>query len=164
MRWLAIALLSAATTTARADDAIVASAGEPPPPRHLVYVEALGKGGLYGIGYEYAMTERLGVGAATSYSNLSEHQVFTMSPYLHAQIFNRGRHSLFAEVGGILAYSRIASPVENWDGMSEWGGGGFATLGWQYVRGPIVLRTSVGVAVGEGGGAPMTGIAFGVRP
>ena len=41
---------------------------------------------------------------------------------------------------------------------------GFATLGWQYARGRVVVRTSAGIAVGEGGGAPMIGVALGVRP
>jgi len=34
---------------------------------HLVYAELLGKGGVYGAGYEYSVAPRMAFGAAGSY-------------------------------------------------------------------------------------------------
>lgn len=132
--------------------------------RHLVYVEALGKGGLYGVGYEYAMTHRLAVGGAGSFSVISDQQVLTLAPYLHASMLEGTRHSMFGEVGAILAHSHVPSPVMAWDGASNTGTGGFASLGWQYSRGHFVLRGSGSIVVGQGGVGPMIGLALGARP
>ncbi len=160
-----IALGLLCSTPAFADDGISASTSvESPPSKHLVYFEALGKGGLYGVGYEYSVTPWLGIGGAASYSNIRDEQLFTFSPYVHVTALQGKRHALFGEFGAIFAHSRLPSPVMNWDGMSDTGGGGFATVGWEYRRGHFVFRTSGGVAVGEGGAAPMLGISIGLRP
>ena len=166
MRWIVAACLLAAPTLAHADDGIgVAKAIEPSPPsRHLFYVEALGKGGLYGIGYEHTLTSRLSLGGAGSFALVSDQQVLTLSPYVHGTLVQGRRHALFTEVGAILAHSHLPSPVEGWDGMSDWGGGGFASLGWEYTRGHLVLRASGSLVAGEGGIGPMFGFAIGVRP
>lgn len=47
--------------------------------------------------------------------------------------------------------------------MSDWGGGGFASLGWQYTRQHLVLRASGSLVAGEGGIGPMFGFAIGWR-
>ncbi|HEY5951014.1 MAG TPA: hypothetical protein VIV40_36230, partial [Kofleriaceae bacterium] len=109
--------------SARADDGIRAVAD--PPSKHLVYVELLGKGGLYGVGYEYAIAHWLGVGGAASYSQVRDQQVTTLSPYLHVTPLQGRRHALFSEVGAIVAHSHVPSPVMNWDGISDTGGGGY---------------------------------------
>jgi len=127
---------------------------------HLLYVEALGKAGPYGIGYEYAITARLGLGTAASYLRAGGDETWTASPYVHAWLGG----PMFCELGAIFAHSHIASPVMGWGGASDSGGGGFATLGWQYVRGVFVVRASGGVAFGEGGLGPMLGIAVGAPP
>jgi hypothetical protein len=144
-------------------DEAVRTAAEPAS-EHLVYVELLGKGGLYGLGYEYAIAPWLGFGGAASYAEIRDEQVFTISPYLHFNVLQGKRHALFSEVGGILAHSRVPSPVMSWDGVSDSGGGGFLSLGWQYQRRHLVLRTSASVVAGEGGVAPMVGFAIGARP
>jgi len=59
MRGLIVAVL-VLSGSARADDGVHATAE--PPSKHLVYVELLGKGGLCGVGYEYAITDWLGFG------------------------------------------------------------------------------------------------------
>lgn len=130
----------------------------------LLYIEALGKAGAYGVGYEHAIAPRLGAGVAASFIMLEGQQVYTVAPYLHARIAGTGRHRLFGELGAVLAHSRIPSPVEDWDGMTDTGSGGILSLGWEYVRGHVVLRTSASVVAGEGGLGPTLGIAIGVRP
>jgi hypothetical protein len=130
----------------------------------LIYVEALGKGGAYGVGYEHSLTPRLSLGIAASFVSVSGQQVYTAAPYLHATVVGSTRHALFTELGAVLAHSRIPSPVDDWDGMTDTGGGGFLSAGYEYRRGHIVLRASGAVVAGEGGLGPMLGLALGVKP
>lgn len=162
MRGIVVALVLVSSATGRADDQVRASAE--PANRHLVYVELLGKGGLYGVGYEYAIAPWLGFGGAASFAQVRGEQTFTVSPYLHLTALTGERHALFGEVGAILAHARVPSPVMGWDGVSDTGGGGFAALGWEYRRHHVVLRTSAAIVAGEGGVAPMLGFAIGARP
>jgi len=163
MRGIAAACLLVLTAPSHADER-ADEARHADTSRHLVYFELLGKGGLYGLGYEYAITDRLGLGGAASFSSLRDHQVYTASPYVHVTALAGERHALFGEVGAIFAHARVPSPVMGWDGASDSGGGGFAALGWQYARRHVVLRGTGGVVVGEGGLAPMLGLSIGARP
>ena|SRR5687768_3907963 len=163
MRGTSLVVVIALCGAASADDKLEATA-DPPPRRHLVYVELLGKGGMYGLGYEYEIAPWLGFGGAASFSQIRDQRTYTASPYLHFTALRGKRHALFGELGAILAHTSMPSPVMNWDGVSDTGGGGFATLGWEYKRKHVVLRTSGGVAVGEGGLLPMLGFAIGATP
>src|SRR5262245_16301256 len=98
------------TSTARAD---------------VVYGELLGKAGAYGIGYEHAITDRRSLGAAGSFAVVRGEQIATAAPYVHGHLW----HALFCDIGAIIAHTRVASPVADWHGMSDTGGGGFASLG-----------------------------------
>lgn len=149
-------------STASADD--LHHAPEPAPGRNLVYVEALGKAGLYGVGYERALTPRLSLGAAGSFAVVRDQQVLTVSPYVHGTLVQGRRHALFTELGATFVRSHVPSPVDDWDGMTDSGGGGFASLGWERAGRHLVVRTSASVVVGEGGVAPWLGVALGVRP
>ena len=162
MRGLVVVLVLSVSVASHADDGIQAAAD--PPSRHLIYVELLGKGGLYGLGYEYTIAPWLGFGGAVSYADMRDQQLFTASPYLHFTALSGTRHALFSEVGAIFAHSRVPSPVMNWDGVSDSGGGGFLSLGWEYRRRHVVLRTSAAIVAGEGGLGPMLGFAIGARP
>ena len=155
----------ATATPAIADDAITAKVTpERPLGRHLIYGELLGKGGLYGVGYEYAMTSRLSVGGAASFAVIRDQQVTTVSPYLHATLLQGSRNALFTEVGAILAHTRLPSPVDGWEGMTDTGSGGFLALGWERGSRHLVLRASGGIVAGEGGRGPMLGFTIGFRP
>ena len=162
MRGTIVVCLCVLSATSHADDGITATAD--PPSQHLFYVELLGKGGMYGVGYEYAINRWLGVCGAASFTAHRDQQVYTASPYLHFTVLAGTRHALFSEVGAIFAHSRIPSPVMDWDGVTDSGGGGFASLGWEYKRRHLVLRTSGSIVAGEGGVAPMLGFAIGARP
>lgn len=168
MRALTTSILGgivAIATPSFADDAITAKVTPDRPfGRHLIYGELLGKGGLYGIGYEYAMTSHLSVGGAASFSVIRDQQVTTVSPYLHATLLRGERNALFTEVGAILAHTHVPSPVPGWDGMSDTGSGGFLSLGWERGTRHLVIRASAGVVVGEGGLGPMAGFSIGFRP
>lgn len=163
MRRLAIlGLLVASSTHAEPVDGARVLADERS--RHLIYVELAGKAGLYGIGYERALTERLSLGVAASYVVLRDQHIATATPYVHATLLGGRRHALFTELGASLVHSRIPSPVDDWEGMSESGGGGYVSLGWERAWRHLVLRTSGSIVVGEGGVAPWIGFAVGVRP
>ena len=159
-----LAFLVLLTGVAQADDGIRASAPPRETSHHLVYFEALGKGGLYGVGYERALLPWLAIGGAGSWSAIRGQHVTTLSPYAHATVLGRGHHALFGELGAIVARSSIGSPVMDWDGLTTWGGGGFATLGYEHASRHVVLRASAGIAVGRGGAQPMVGFAIGARP
>lgn len=163
---IALAIL-AASPVAHADEVQgsaphVAKAAQPSRAAHLIYVEALGKAGAYGLGYEYAITPRLAIGTVWSYASLRDHQLYTVASYVHVRALARGRHALFGELGAAFVLSHVPSPVPEWDGMSDSGLGGQATLGWEWRPEPIVVRTYLGGAVGEGGVAPFGGLLLGV--
>jgi hypothetical protein len=150
---IAVAMISLAAPVARADD------------EHLIYVEAGGKAGVYGVGYELSITPLLSLGAAASYAVIRDQHVATGSPYLHATLLRGKRNALFGELGLVLAYSRIPSPVMTWEGMSDVGAGGVGALGWERTwKHGIVTRVQGSVLVGEGGAAPWFGVSFGWRP
>ena len=110
--WRVIGLaVLASTSVASADDVHATTPAPPQATRpHLVYVELLGKGGAYGLGYERAITTRLSMGAAVSFAIVRDQQIATASPYLHASLLRAGKHALFGELGATLVHSRIPSP------------------------------------------------------
>jgi hypothetical protein len=132
--------------------------------RHLVYAELLGKAGEYGIGYELGITPHLALGAAGSFAVVRGEQIATLAPYVHAQLIERRANSLFAEVGAVIAHTHVPSPVADWSGMDDTGGGGFASFGFQHATHHLVLRAAMSAVVGEGGLAPAIGFAIGWRP
>ena len=160
MQRVAALLMIACPAIAHADDGITKHA-EPSLPRHTVYAEALGKAGPYGVGYELGITPRLALGIAASYAIIRDQQLTTIAPYVHADFIRGKRHSMYGDFGVVFVHSRIPSPVPEWDGMSESGAGGQATLGWEWRPWRLIVRTSAGLAVGEGGLWPFIGLAVG---
>lgn len=130
---------------------------------HTIYAEAFGKAGPYGLGYELGITSRLALGVAASFAVVRDQQLTTVAPYVHADLIRGKRHAMFGDFGLIIVHSRIPSPVPEWDGMSDSAAGGQASLGWEWRPGRLVVRTSMGLAVGEGRPAPFFGIALGAR-
>jgi hypothetical protein len=164
---LAIVVAASVASVASADElrATASPASDEPAPRkHLVYVEVFGKGGLYGLGYERTLTPRIAIGAAGSFAVVRDQQVLTLSPYVHAKLLRGRRHALFTDVGLTFVHSHIPSPVSDWDGMSDSGAGGFASLGWERDGRRVVVRAAASVVAGEGGVAPWLGFVIGVRP
>lgn len=143
---------------------VVAAPAAADPGRHLVYAEALGKAGPYGVGWELEITPRLALGAAASFAIVDDQQLYTGVPYLHATLVRGARHALFGELGLALVHSRLPSPVPEWDGMRDTGAGGEASVGWEWRPSRVVLRLALGAAVGEGGVAPFAGLLVGARP
>ena len=132
--------------------------------RHLIYGELLGKAGEYGVGYELEVVPRLSIGAAGSFAVVRDQQLATLAPYLHVTLLARGTHALFTEVGAVITHSKIPSPVSNWSGMSDTGGGGFASIGYQHATRHLVMRATGSAMVGEGGIGPAIGFTVGLKP
>src|SRR3954463_5758597 len=87
-------------------------------PRHVVSLEVLGKGGLWGLAYDYRINKHVAVGAVGSYYQLAGDHYFTLSPYVMAYPV-RGEHSgWFAQIGPQLLQHTTPSPVPEWHGMS----------------------------------------------
>lgn len=161
MRWVAL-LAIVCPAIGLADDSITKSSDDALP-RHTVYAEAFGKAGPYGIGYELGITRGLALGIAGSFLVLADQRLTTVAPYVHADLIRGKRHSMVGDFGLIYVHSHIRSPVPQWDGMSESGVGGQVSLGWEWRPWRLLVRTSMGVAVGEGGLAPFMGLAVGAR-
>jgi hypothetical protein len=164
MRILLVIACLHVSTTARAEDRVERAATIDTPSRHLVYFELLGKGGEYGIGYEYRLMPWLAVGAAASFAVLGDQQIATVAPYVHVTVLRYNHHALYTELGAILAHTRIPSPVSDWKGMSDTGSGGFLSLGYEHTSKHVVIRASASVVAGEGGLGPMVGLSIGARP
>ena len=167
MRTLLVAALVVLPVSAFADDAdtVVRSSAKPEAQgKNLFYAEVLGKAGLYGVGYERAITGRLSLGVAGSFAVIRDQQLTTVAPYVHTTIVRGRRNALFSEIGAVIAHSRLPSPVDGWEGMSDTGGGGFLSFGWEYATRHVSLRASGSLVVGEGGLGPMVGLAIGFRP
>lgn len=162
MRGFIVVVVLGVAAPGHADDGVRATAE--PVSKHLVYVELLGKGGLYGVGYELTLTPRLSFGTAASFAVVRDQQLLTVAPYVHATLLRGKKNALFGELGAVLVHSRIPSPVDDWDGMTDTGAGGFASLGWERATRHLVLRTSGSIVAGEGGVTPWVGFAIGFRP
>ena len=117
-------------------------------PRHALYVELLGKGGLWGAGYEYQLTRRFAVGTVASYYVLGGDRYLTVSPYVAAYPVMRGGHRWFVHLGPQVVRRSTPSPVPEWDGMSSTAFGGELSSGYEYRRG-VLVRVYAMAAVGD---------------
>lgn len=130
----------------------------------IVYVEALGKGGAYGVGYEEPITGKLALGVAASFVEIRDEQIATLAPYVHGILAERGKHALVADVGATIVRTHVPSPVMSWDGATDTGAGGFASLGYERRWSKVVARAALSVVAGEGGVAPWGGLTIGFKP
>ncbi len=128
--------------------------------RNTVYVEMLGKGGLWGAGYDRQITRRFGAGVAASFYVIDHERVSSLSPYVAAYLLGHARHRWFVHAGPQIVHVAIPSPVPEWDGTSTTGLGFEASTGWEY-RNRVVIRAFGMAAVGKGGVAPWLGMSFG---
>lgn len=117
-------------------------------PRHAIYGEVLGKGGLWGAGYDFQLTTRFAVGAVGSYYVLGGDQYATLSPYLAAYPLGAGRHRWFVQAGPQLLHRKTPSPVPEWDGMSSTSFAAEVSSGYEY-RNELLLRVYGMAAVGD---------------
>jgi hypothetical protein len=156
----------AAADTAEGASATSAVAPAPAPHRriahpHAVYVELFGRGGLWGLGYDYLLHPRVALGAAASFYPVDGERVTTFSPYAALYLLGGARHRWFAQGGPQIVRLSRPSPVPEWPGMSTTGYGASLASGYEY-RGRLLVRAyALGIA-GQGGIRPWVGFSVGV--
>ena len=129
-------------------------------PRHALYAELLGKGGLWGVGYDIALSPRFAAGAALSIYRLGDQEVHSLSPYLAWYPLRGEHHGWFLHGGPQLVRVITRSPVPEWDGDRASGVGAEVSTGWEYRRG-VLVRVYGLVAAGKGGVGPWLGASVG---
>ena len=143
--------------------AVAPARGEPGRPEQTVYVDLLGKGGLYGLGYELRLHGRLSAGAAVSWLAVDRQDAITLSPYLSWLPAARRRHAWFVHAGPHIVRIATRSPVPEWDGPTRTGLGAQLSTGYEHRRGRLLVRGYAMAAVGAGGVAPWIGASLGWR-
>lgn len=143
---------------ASADDSVVARA--PQSYRHTIYVELLGKGGLWGLGYDVLVHPRLAAGATASFLAHDDERQLSLNPYLAVYPVGE-RHRWFVEAGPQLVHVTRMSPVPEWPGQRDTGVGGAAGSGYE-LRGRIVFRAFGMIIIGKHGASPWLGLSLGV--
>lgn len=132
----------------------------PRPDGHAVYVEGLGRGGLWGLGYDHPLHPRFCIGGVFSYYALAGDHVAVLAPYVGAYLVKRQQHRFFAHLGPQLMFVRTPSPVPEWMGRTAFGVSGALSTGYEYRRG-VLLRLALMVTAGQGGVAPWLGASLG---
>lgn len=153
----------AASLPARADSAAPSDPRSPQRVhRHALYVDALGRGGLWGLGYDYQLTGRFAVGATGSFHSLDAQRVWNVSPYLsfYPASSNSGHHRWLLQAGPQFLRTSTASPVPEWDGMSAYKLSAVAATGYEY-RSRFLFRAYGMAAIGAGGVTPWVGFSLG---
>ena len=132
----------------------------PEPARHALYLEVLGKGGLWGLGYDYRITKRLRVGAVASLTMLDGDRLLSFTPYLAASLVTRGHHSWYVDGGPQLVDYTAPSTVPEWHGTGSTGIGFEVSTGYEY-RNHVLVRVFGMATAGAHGVAPWLGASFG---
>jgi hypothetical protein len=119
----AIAIIFATPAVAGAEAAATLATSDkpaPPVPHQLAYLELLGKGGMWGVGYEWR-TRRFSVGGVGSYYMLGGDRYMTLSPYVGFVPASGDHVSWFMHLGPQLVHRSTPSPGPEWQGMTTTG-------------------------------------------
>jgi hypothetical protein len=140
---LAIAMIAMSATIAPADPAPPTRTdggerAERPAGAHAIYVDLLGRAGLWGIGYDYRPRRWLAVGAAASYYSFDGDRFTTLAPYASLYPLVRGPHAAFLQLGPSLVRRTTPSPVPEWNGMTTTRIGAELCAGYEYRRGVLI--------------------------
>jgi len=123
------------------------AAAEPERP-HAIYLDLLGKGGVWGAGYDWQPAPRFALGATASYYLLGGDRVASLCPYAAAYPVIRGHHRWFVQAGPQVVRRTTPSPVPQWQGMTTTGYGGELSSGYEY-RNKLLVRGYAMATVGE---------------
>src|SRR5262245_46385931 len=137
---LAIAVLAALGATASADPGAPATAASPASARaeHAIYVDLLGRAGLWGLGYDFQPRRWFAVGAAASYYSFDGDRFSTIAPYAALYPIARGHHAGFVQLGPSVVRRTTPSPVPEWNGMTTTRLGAELCAGYEYRNGLLV--------------------------
>ena len=124
-----------------------------------IYGEILGKGLIYGVGYDYAITERVALGAAFSYLDPATF----ICPYVTVYPVGGWRSALLLQAGLQLVYlsGKLNDMLEEllWDeeGMDV---GGQVSIGYEFRSGFLFRAALIGM-FNKKGLIPWPGLTFG---
>lgn len=138
----------------------IAAAISADPQRHALYLEALGKGGLWGIGYDYLLNNRVAVGSTGSLYFLDGQRITTLSPYLNFYPAGSAHSRLMIQAGPQFVQQSTASTVPEWSGISTTKISGQIGTGWEF-RSNALFRIYGMIAAGKTGIAPWAGLTAG---
>jgi len=127
---------------------------------HAVYLELLGKGGLYDVGYDRVFADRLALGGAASFFVIDDERVLTLAPYLATYPWAGRRSAFLVQLGAQIVYVAIPSHIRGFSGASSTGLGGEFSIGYE-LRAPVLFRAVATGVGGRGGFRPWAGIAMG---
>jgi hypothetical protein len=128
---------------------------------HAIYFDALGKGGLWGMGYDQVFSERFAFGSVASYYSLDGERIFSLSPYLSYYPLLKGHNRWLVQVGPQFLSQTTVSPVPEWTGMTSSRFGGEISSGYEY-RDHFLFRVYGMISMGGGGIAPWLGTSVGL--
>ena len=155
-RVLLAILLLATTTSVSAEPDLHAARGAAD---HAIYVDVLGKAGLWGVGYDWQVRHRFAIGAAASYYSFDGDHVTTLAPYLAAYPIERGHHRGFLQLGPSVVRRTTPSPVPEWSGMTTTQLAAELCAGYEYRNG-VLARVYAMMSNGDHL-APWLGASFG---
>jgi hypothetical protein len=125
----------------------------------MVFLELLGKGGLWGAGYEWR-TGRFSVGGVGSYYVLGGDRFTTLSPYVGVVPVAGDHLSWFVHLGPQLVHRSTPSPGPEWKGMTTTGFDAELSTGVEYRWSQLSIRGYALAAVGSHF-APGVGVSIG---
>ncbi|NVB76782.1 MAG: hypothetical protein HOV81_00170 [Kofleriaceae bacterium] len=128
--------------------------------RNGLYLEALGKGGLWGLGYDRRLARRVSIGVVGSGFSSEGQRYVSLSPYLGLYLARHGRSAWFADGGAMLVRTWADSPVPEWPGETSSGAAGIISSGYEF-RGRLIFRVFVHGVIGKGGALPWVGLGLG---
>lgn len=128
--------------------------------RNAVYAEVLGKGGLWGIGFDHRVSRRALLGVVGSTYLIEGQGYVTLSPYLGLYVARAAHSSWFVDAGAQLAHVWTESPVPEWSPESSTGVGALLSTGYEY-RGQVLFRVYIHGVLGKGGALPWLGTSVG---
>jgi hypothetical protein len=106
--------------------------------RHAIYLELGGRGGLWGVGYDWQPHPRFAIGAAASYYSFDGDRIMTLAPYVAAYPLGVDRHRGFVQLGPGISRRTTPSPVPEWDGVSSTEFSAEIAAGYEYRNGVLV--------------------------
>ena len=127
---------------------------------HAAYFEILGKNGLYGVGYDYSLSDRFAVGGSGAYYNVESERIFSLAPYASAAPLKGRWGALLLQVGAQFVHVSVPSRVVGWSGTSATGVASQLSAGYEY-RSAFLFRFLLSSVLGQGGARPWVGMALG---
>jgi hypothetical protein len=128
--------------------------------QHSLFVELFGKSGLYGIGYDYRLKRRVGVGVVASAYKIEGERTLSLSPYVTLYPLLHGHHGWFAQAGPLIVSTKLKSPLPVLDRDFSTSLAAQVSSGYEY-KNRLLIRAFVMGVGGSDGISPWAGMSLG---